>query len=200
VTMNEEWDVNRIGEMTLENEIVRLRRLSAGDRSEYAKIAFDPKIWEYFVSAIYDENDLDMFLEQAACDLAAGTRVVFSIIEKSSGHLAGSTAFGNMVARERRLEIGWSWLGQDYQGTRINRSAKLLLLDYAFHVLACERVEFKTDVLNVRARRALKGIGATEEGTLRSFNYMPGGRRRDAVYYSILKSEWPKVRADRFNV
>jgi len=198
--INGEWDASRIGELKLENEIVRLRRLSADDRSGYAKIAFNPKIWEYFVSTISNENDLDAFIEQAVRDLAAGTRVVFSIIEKGSGHVAGSTAFGNIVPRERRLEIGWSWLGQDYQGTSVNRAAKQLLLDHAFDVLACERVEFKTDILNVRARRALKGIGATEEGTLRSFNYMPSGRRRDAVYYSILKSEWPKVRADHFKL
>jgi RimJ/RimL family protein N-acetyltransferase len=195
-----EWDANRIGELKLENEVVRLRRLSAEDRSDYAKIAFDPAIWEYFVSPIYNEKDLDAFIEQADRDLAAGTRVVFSIIEKRSSHVAGSTAFGNIVPRERRLEIGWSWLGRDFQGTGVNRAAKQLLLDHAFDVLACERVEFKTDILNVRARRALKGIGATEEGTLRSFNYMPGGRRRDAVYYSILKSEWPKVRAEHFNL
>jgi RimJ/RimL family protein N-acetyltransferase len=197
--INGEWDANRIGELKLENEIVRLRRLAADDRSEYAKIAFNPKIWEYFVSTISNENDLDAFIEQSVRDLTAGTRVVFSIIDRGSGHVAGSTAFGNIVPRERRLEIGWSWLGQDYQRTGVNRATKQLLLDYAFDVLACERVEFKTDVLNVRARQALKGIGATEEGTLRSFNYMPSGRRRDAVYYSILKSEWPKVRANHFN-
>ena len=39
---------------------------------------------------------------------------------------------------------------------------------------------------------------AVEEGVLRSYNYMPGGRRRDVVYYSILRDEWPAVRKDRF--
>jgi RimJ/RimL family protein N-acetyltransferase len=60
--------------------------------------------------------------------------------------------------------------------------------------LGVERVEFKTDALNLRARRGLRNIGATEEGTLRSFNPMPGGRRRDAVFYSVLRREWPSVR------
>jgi RimJ/RimL family protein N-acetyltransferase len=53
-------------------------------------------------------------------------------------------------------------------------------------------------VLNEPARAGLAGIGATEEGVLRSFNYMPGGRRRDVVYYSILRHEWPDVRRERF--
>ena len=55
-------------------------------------------------------------------------------------------------------------------------------------------MEFKTDQLNTQARHGLRNIGAREEGTLRSFNPMPGGRRRDAVFFSVLKDEWPKVK------
>ena len=60
--------------------------------------------------------------------------------------------------------------------------------------LRAERVEFKTDILNEQARKGLRNIGAIEEGTLRSFNYMPGGRRRDAIFYSVLRAEWPGVK------
>jgi RimJ/RimL family protein N-acetyltransferase len=104
-------------------------------------------------------------------------------------------AYGNLSEADRRLEIGWSWLGNAYRGCGVNRWAKFLLLEHAFERLSCERVEFKTDVLNVQARKALRNIGATEEGIFRSYNYMPDGRRRDAVYYSILRREWPNVRA-----
>ena len=193
------WGVQQIGAATMRNKVVSLRRISMDDKAGYARIAFYPEIWKYFVSIIANEGDLNTFMEQAINDSLAGTRIVFSIIEQSSGRIAGSTAFGNLAPRERRLEIGWSWLGLEYRGTGINHATKHLLLDYAFGTLSCERVEFKTDVLNIRARRALQAIGATEEGTLRSFNYMPGGRRRDAVYYSILKSEWPNVRANYFS-
>lgn len=197
--MNNGWDVQQISAVTLRNKIVRLRRISMDDKAGYARIALNPEIWEYFVSRIANESDLNAFLEQAINDSLVGTRIVFTIVEQGSGRIAGSTAFGNLAPRERRLEIGWSWLGLDYRGTGINRATKHLLLEYAFETLSCERVEFKTDVLNVRARRALLAVGATEEGTLRSFNYMPSGRRRDAVYYSILKSEWPNVRASHFS-
>jgi len=67
-------------------------------------------------------------------------------------------------------------------------------MQQAFEQMNAERVEFKTDKLNVQARHALGNIGAREEGTLRSFNPMPDGRRRDAVYYSVLKAEWPEVK------
>ncbi len=192
------WNMQAIRDEVLENNVVQLRRLSLDDKPGYARIAYDPEIWTYFVSSVSDEDSLNAFMEQAIHDSLSGTRVVYSIIDRQSEKIAGSTAFGNFASRERRLEIGWSWLGVQYRGTQINRAVKGLLLDYAFTTLLCERVEFKTDVLNVRARRGLEAIGAKEEGTLRSFNYMPNGRRRDAVYYSILKSEWPNVRAERF--
>jgi RimJ/RimL family protein N-acetyltransferase len=101
----------------------------------------------------------------------------------------------NLAERDGRLEIGWSWLGRRFQGQGINRWAKFLLLEHAFERMGAERVEFKTDKLNVQARQGLRNIGATEEGTLRSFNPMPDGRRRDAVFYSVLRAEWPLVRA-----
>jgi RimJ/RimL family protein N-acetyltransferase len=100
----------------------------------------------------------------------------------------------SLAEPDGRLEIGWSWLGRDFRGQGVNRWAKYLMLEHAFERLAVERVEFKTDALNVQARRGLRNIGATEEGTLRSFNPMPGGRRRDAVFYSVLRAEWPSVR------
>jgi N-acetyltransferase len=39
-------------------------------------------------------------------------------------------------------------------------------------------------------------IGAREEGTLRQHMVTWSGRLRDTVYYSILDSEWPAVKAD----
>ncbi|MTJ79630.1 MAG: GNAT family N-acetyltransferase [Telmatospirillum sp.] len=192
------WNLGALKSVVLENDLVRLRRLSFQDKAGYARIAFDPDIWRYFVSVLETEDDLDAYIEQAVHDWLAGTRLVFTIVDRHSGRIAGGTAFGNLSPRDLRLEIGWSWVGREFVRSGVNRAAKALLLDYAFGTLECERVEFKTDVLNVAARRGLEGIGATEEGTLRSFNVMPGGRRRDAVYYSILRGEWPAIRSSRF--
>lgn len=68
------------------------------------------------------------------------------------------------------------------------------MLNYAFENLGFERVEFKTDVINERSRRALRKIGAAEEGILRSHTLMQDGRRRDTIYYSILKTEWAGIK------
>lgn len=179
---------------TLENETVLLRPVIAADREQFRAIAFEADIWSYFVFRIDGEADLDKFVSAAVNDTEAGTRVVFSIIAKTTGQLAGSMSYLNMAEKEKRLEIGSSWLGKPFRGAGINHWAKYLLLEYAFESLGCERVEFKTDVLNRRARKGLLKIGAKEEGVLRSYNFMPDGRRRDAIFYSVLKSEWPDVK------
>ncbi|CAL9638493.1 GNAT family N-acetyltransferase [Streptomyces sp. enrichment culture] len=180
---------------TLEDERVLLRPLAEQDREALHAVALDPDIWRYFVSRVDTDEDYHAFFDAALADQRAGRRVVFLVVDRTTGRAAGSMSFGNLAEADRRLEIGWSWLGRDFRGKGVNRRAKFLLLRHAVEVLGAERVEFKTDVLNERARRGLRNIGAVEEGTLRSFNVMPGGRRRDAVFYSVLRAEWPGVKA-----
>jgi RimJ/RimL family protein N-acetyltransferase len=188
-----EWSTARNAQ--LENVVVLLRPLVAADRDELRSIAFDPDIWRYFVLRIEDDGDLDKFIGDSLREMDTGNRVVFSIIVKAAGAIAGSMSFLNMSEKEKRLEIGGSWLGSKFRGSGVNHWAKYLMLQYCFETLGCERVEFKTDVLNKQARKGLLNIGATEEGVLRSFNFMPDNRRRDAIFYSILKNEWPDVKA-----
>jgi RimJ/RimL family protein N-acetyltransferase len=186
------WE--QIRDARLENEHVLLRRIVAEDRDQLHDIAFDPEIWRYFVARVSTEAEFDKFMSDAIEDTDAGRRIAFCVISKPAGRIAGSMCFGNLAPAEKRIEIGWSWLGKEFRGAGINRWAKYLLLEYAFETLGCERVEFKTDVLNKQAKKGLQNIGAKEEGVLRSYNFMPDNRRRDAVYYSILKSEWPEVK------
>ncbi|MFJ5832966.1 GNAT family N-acetyltransferase [Streptomyces sp. NPDC093089] len=191
------WE--KLADTVLSNDRVTLRRVRIGDVEEFSRIVYEPETWEYFVTRIATPEDLDGFVEAAVKDSLNGTRIVYAIVDNATGRIVGSSAYGNLAEADRRVEIGWSWVCSAARRTGINRSAKLALLDHAFGELDCERVEFKTDVLNTGARRGLAGIGATEEGVLRSFNYMPGGRRRDVIYYSILRDEWPTVRSERFS-
>ncbi len=57
------------------------------------------------------------------------------------------------------------------------------------------RVELITDVLNRQSRAAILRLGAKQEGILRNHMILPGGRIRDSVCFSIIDTEWPKVKA-----
>jgi RimJ/RimL family protein N-acetyltransferase len=158
----------------------------------------DPSIWKYFSLLLDKPEELQRWVELAITERDEGKRIPFTMVEKKTGNICGSTSFGSISYYDQRIEIGWSWLGRMYQGTGINFHAKFALLSYAFEVLKWERVEIKTDNLNERAKQALRKIGAREEGVLRSHMQMPLNRRRDSVYFSILKGEWPPLRNSLF--
>ena len=185
---------SELASTVLANEHAEVHPVGEADREPLRKIAFDTRIWTYFVARVETDADFDAFFDTMLADQAAGKRAVYVIVDKDTGEVAGSSSYGNLAEADRRLEIGWSWLGVAFQGKGVNRWAKYLLLSHAFETMGAMRVEFKTDVLNEQARAGLRKIGAYEEGVMRSFNFMPSGRRRDAIYYSILADEWPVVR------
>lgn len=135
------------------------------------------------------------YMDTALRAQAEGSALPFVTIERSSGRIVGSTRFGNYDRENRRIEIGWTWLGRPWQRTVTNTEAKYLMLTHAFEKLGCVRVELKTDALNNASRNAIKRIGAKEEGILRKHTRMWTERYRDTVYYGILDEEWPEVKA-----
>jgi RimJ/RimL family protein N-acetyltransferase len=161
---------------------------------ELALVALDPELWRFTVSNVATVDDLRSYVTAALRERDAGSALPFLIRERKSGRAVGSTRYGNIDGLNRRVEIGWTWVGRPWQRTAINTETKLLLLRFAFETLGCIRVEFKTDVLNTRSRNALERLGAREEGILRHHMVTETGRIRDTIYFSIIADEWPAVR------
>jgi len=183
----------------LENSRARLEPLSIDHVDKLLPVAQqDPELLRYSPSAVYSRELLTQYIRQALSERAAGTKYPFAIFDKKIWQYAGSTSFGAISNVDQRLEIGWTWIGMDFQRTGLNRNCKLLQLSYVFEILGFERVEFKTDARNVQSRKAIEQIGAVQEGIFRNHSVMSDGHRRDTVYYSILKNEWPKVKSVRF--
>jgi RimJ/RimL family protein N-acetyltransferase len=134
-------------------------------------------------------------IESALRQQAAGSALPFATVEKSSGQVVGGTRFLHIVAEHRRLEIGSTWIAQPWRRTAINTEAKFLMLEHAFERMGCIRVEFMADALNETSRNAILRLGAKEEGTFRNYIITVGGEIHDAVFYSMIESEWPLIRA-----
>ncbi len=189
------WDFMLIEPVTLEGRHVRLEPLILAHHAELCEVAFDDEIWRWTTAVIRTPADLREYMETAIRWQEAGEALPFATIDRASGRAVGSTRFATIDRENRRLEIGWTWIAPAFQRTYINTEAKYLMLRHAFEILGCVRVEFKTDSFNEKSRRALLRIGAQEEGTMRNHMIMPGGRLRHSVYFSILNSEWPQVKA-----
>ena len=180
--------------LILEGKAVRLEPLRLEHLAGLCAVGLEDDLWRWTVSQVRTGEDMRKYMEAALDQQDKGTALPFATIDKASGQVAGSTRYGNIDLANRRVEIGWTWLGSRFQRTALNTEAKYLMLRHAFEDLGCIRVELKTDTLNRRSRDAMRRIGAREEGILRSHQITQSGRLRDTVYYSILAGEWPEVR------
>ncbi len=191
----------RVEPVVLEGTHVRLEPLSLAHHADLCHVGLDEELVRWTEAYALTRDGLRMYIENALQRQADGSVLPFAVIGKAAGKAIGSTRYGNIDAANRRVEIGWTWYGRDFQRTAVNTECKYLLLGHAFETLGYIRVEFKTDVLNERSRKAILRIGAKEEGIFRKHMLLPSGRIRDTVYYSITADEWPgvKARLERMN-
>jgi RimJ/RimL family protein N-acetyltransferase len=187
--------VLRVEPVTLEGARVRLEPLTLEHLDALCEVGTDPELWRWTVSQVRTREDMRRYLRAALRELRHGRALPFATVAKEAGRPVGSTRFGNIEPRHRRVEIGWTWIGPAWQRTAVNTEAKYLMLRHAFETWGCVRVELKTDALNVRSRAAILRLGAQEEGTLRRHQITEAGRVRDTVYFSVLDTEWPAVKA-----
>ncbi len=186
-------------DIILENDRVRLEPLSFDHNDGLFQAGNqDDSLLKYSFNRVHTKELLTEFLEKFIGDRMAETRYPFAIFDKQEGRYAGVTTFMSISNEHKRLEIGSTWIGKEFQRTGLNRNCKFLLLQYCFEKVGAERVELKTDARNEQSRTAILKIGATFEGELRNHSVMPDGFRRNTVVYSIVKEEWPGIKKDVF--
>ncbi|QEC79580.1 GNAT family N-acetyltransferase [Mucilaginibacter ginsenosidivorax] len=175
----------------LEDERVLLRPLQADDLENLLPFAInEPATWQYSnVSAKYEEG-MRRYVNDALKARAAGREYPFIVIDKQTGQYAGSTRYYDIQPKLNSLQLGYTWYGEKFRGTGLNKHCKLLLLQFAFEELNMMRVEFRADARNERSIAAMKSIGCQVEGILRSNMPLEDGGRRNSIVLSILKNEW----------
>jgi RimJ/RimL family protein N-acetyltransferase len=180
--------------LVLEGQAVRLEPLGPQHLDGLCAVGLDRELWRLTVTQVHDRDAMGRYVAAALDDQRAGSALPFATIWRETGAVIGSTRFGSASPPNRRVEIGWTWLGRAWQRTRANTEAKYLMLCHAFERWGCLRVELKTSALNVRSRAAILRLGAQEEGVLRRHMLNDDGSRRDSVFFSIIAEEWPDVK------
>ncbi|AMO99328.1 acetyltransferase domain protein [Collimonas arenae] len=179
---------------TLVGQRIRLRPLLASDAPALVAAASDGKLWNLPFTVVPSSETVQSYIRTALDGQAAGTVMPFVTEILETGQVIGSTRFWKIDRQHRKLEIGSTWIAATWQGTYVNTEAKFLMLCYAFEVLNCVRVQFTTDEINEKSRRAILRLGAKQEGIVRHERIMPDGRKRNSVRFSIIDDEWPQVR------
>lgn len=185
----------KVEPVVLEGRRVRLEPLGWEHEAGLCEVGLDEELWRWTTTVLRTREEMHAYVETALREQEEGLALPFATVERGSGRVVGSTRYGNIDRSNRRVEIGWTWVARAWQRTPVNTEAKYLLLRHAFERLGAIRVELKTDALNEKSRRAILRIGAKEEGTFRSHMITASGRVRDSVFFSIIESEWPEVKA-----
>lgn len=180
--------------VTLGGEHVQLEPMREAHHAALAEVGLDEDLWKWIPVPVRTPEEMKAYVDAALAEQARGMSLPFTIVERATGNVIGSTRYANIERTHRRVEIGWTWVGRPWQRTAVNTECKYMLLKHAFETLGCIRVELKTDSLNERSRAAILRIGAKEEGVFRNHMITASGRIRHSVYFSITDSEWPVVK------
>lgn len=182
--------------LTMEGRYIRLVPLSRSHAAGLTEAGKSPEIWRWILTGFSGTPEamkglVDLLLSRQA----DGTDLAFTMLLRSDGRPVGMTRYLGIDRPNRNVEVGGTWIPPELWRTPVNSESKLLMLSNAFDSEGCERVQFKTDLRNVRSQRAIERLGATREGVLRRHALRTDGSFRDSVVYSIVRSEWPDVRS-----
>lgn len=182
---------------TLLGRRIRLEPLDAKHAPGLLNAA-DPELFRFTAQQPPEWSVRGFELEIASVN-AIPDSVALAVVLESTGEAIGRSTFMDIKAEHRGVEIGRTWIGRAYHGTAINPEMKYLMLRHVFETLtpSAIRVQLVTGGTNLHSQAAIAKLGAIREGVLRHSRIASGpagSEIRDAVYFSILASEWPGVK------
>lgn len=181
--------------VVLEGDRVCLKPMRMEHLPALADVAFAPETWLWMPMRMESEADLREWVEQALEQQVSGRALPWVTITRADGRIVGSTRYMEIDCRNYGLEIGGTWLAPEWQRSGINVEAKYLQLRHAFERLGAIRVCLKTHHNNLQSQAAIAALGAKLEGVFRNHMIMPDGSFRHSVWYSVIREEWPEVKA-----
>ena len=166
---------------TLQGKLVTIRPVAKNDWEQMYQAASDPAVW-----ALHPANDRykeEVFRSYFDGALESGS--AFSIIDKASGKICGSSRYHGLDLNLSEIEIGWTFLGTDYWGGTYNAEVKALMLNHAFQYV--DTVIFWIGETNARSRKAIEKIGASLREGIQTREI---GGDSPHVVYEIKKENW----------
>jgi RimJ/RimL family protein N-acetyltransferase/nitroimidazol reductase NimA-like FMN-containing flavoprotein (pyridoxamine 5'-phosphate oxidase superfamily) len=180
---------------TLVGRHVRIDPMAISDSAALFAALNDEQVWRYIPrrqpASVADQ---EAEVRNALAAYHAGTRVPLVKRDAVTGEVIGTTSLYAVDPVNRSIAIGWTQIAKPRWRTAVNTESKLILMTYAFETLGAVRVEWHTDIRNVRSQDAIARLGATREGVIRKHRERVDGSWRDTVQYSLLDTEWPATK------
>jgi RimJ/RimL family protein N-acetyltransferase len=183
-------------DVILEDERLLLRPMVQADVANLASYVKDePTLWKYALTPITTDQAFEQYIATAVETRQLKSAYPFIVFDKLQNKYVGSTRFYDIQLNNSSTQLGYTWYSESTWGTGLNEHCKLLLLEFAFETIGFERVEFRADNRNKRSIAAMQKIGCTVEGVLRNHLPTSDGTRRDSIVLSMLKEDWPMIKA-----
>ena len=179
-------------EITLDDGRVRLEPLGHEHADDLSRAA--ATLAPAWYTSVPSADEVPVEIDRRLALRDAGAMNPFAVRRLATGEVVGMTTFCSIDQPNRRVEIGYTWLGSAAQGTEVNPAMKRLMLGHAFDACDAIAVSLLTHFHNRQSRAAIERLGAKLDGILRNHRIMPDGSLRDTANYSILPHEWPAVR------
>ncbi len=179
--------------VTLEANGLRLEPLGPQHADALREAAQDGELWKLRITSVPEPHNVEAYIA-TAIDMRP-SRLAFAVVDAASGQVLGTTSYHDIVPSIDRAEIGYTWYRRSVQRTHVNTTCKLMLLTHAFETLGCAVVGFRTDNFNQASQAAIERLGAKKDGVIRHHAVRRDGTVRDTVMYSIVRGEWPEVKA-----
>jgi N-acetyltransferase len=179
--------------ITLELNGVRLEPLAQTHAAGLLAAVRDGELWKLNVTSAPEPDQVEAYIAKALGMWP--TRFAFAVRDSRDGEVLGTTSYHDIAADIDRLEIGYTWYAKSRQRSHVNTTCKLMLLTHAFETLGCAVVGLRTDNLNFASQAAIARLGAKLDGVLRHHALRRDGSVRDTHMYSIVRAEWPEVKA-----
>lgn len=148
----------------LSNEEIVLIPLVNEDFEALYYIASDKLLWEQHPNNDrYKKEVFEDFFKKAIESKGA-----FTIFEKTTNKIVGSTRFYDLEQESKSVFIGFTFIDRKFWGSSLNGKVKKLMIDYAFQFV--DSVKFHVGETNYRSQKAVEKLGALKIGTIQKEN------------------------------
>ncbi|MDX6182435.1 GNAT family N-acetyltransferase [Flavobacterium sp. Fl-77] len=183
--------------MVLEKNNIRLVPIVSEDINELKKFAFDDKLWEFGLNKLSNTAELKAYINDALVKVESSSAIVWVI--HNANETIGTTRIANIDCNTKTAQLGWTWINPKFQGTKVNKISKYLILQYVFEELNLEKIIIQIDKQNIVSNKAAQSIGAKLQEIITNHLKTWRGNYRDTNVYTIEKNDWQNIKIQLLN-
>ena len=175
--------------LMLAGDAITLREPRASDAPSLLAMLSSDEVARFISPQPTTIAAFERFIATLALEREAGRQFCFGLVPKGMEDAVG-------IFQVRQLEPGfataeWTFaIGSAYWGTGIFIDSARLVIDFSFRIVGVRRLEARVAVKNGRGNGALRKLGASPEGVLRS-SLSRNGEFLDQVLWALVDQETP---------